>query len=110
MGKFRAGVFTVDATKAFADLQLEGGRASGGAGGGASGSFGGAAGGGGAGGAGPALGSPGEAALVIQRKVGTYIGGRWKIFTHHYSWRHSLSMFAALERSAMPCWAPATAV
>lgn len=65
MGKFRAGVFTVGAAKAFADLQLEGGRSSGGGG-----SFGGAAGAGGAGGAGPMLGSAQEAALVIQRKVG----------------------------------------
>lgn len=66
MGSFRAGVFTVGAAKAFADLQLEGGCASGGGV-----TFGGAAGGVGAGGAGPALGSPQEATLVVQRKVGS---------------------------------------
>lgn len=65
MGKFRTGVFTVGAAKAFGDLQLARDRASSGGG-----SFGGAAGGGGAGGAGPALGSAQETALVVQRKVG----------------------------------------
>eukprot|EP00903_Cladosiphon_okamuranus_P007902 g7634.t1 len=69
MGKIRAGVFTVEAAQAFADLQLKRGRAragggSGGGGGGGGGSFG----GGGVGGAGPALGSAQEGTLVIQRK------------------------------------------
>lgn len=62
-------MFTVGAAKALDDLQLPGGRASGGGGSSSA-----AAGGGGAGGAGPTLGSAQEAALVIQRKVGS--GGR----------------------------------
>lgn len=70
LGKFRAGVFTLEATKAFADSTLAGGRPNNGS----NGNFGGAAGGGGGGGgggSGPTVGSPQESSLIVQRQVGS---------------------------------------